>query len=117
MDPIRPLLPEAITHHGHRRSIGPIIQIGEQAPGRWPYSEHREIIAGDELAWLALCPFRGTRASHTKQWLGSGERRQLRKTFGAVAKVFVQVVGNQRKLFILTVPTLVAATRFSPETV
>src|SRR5579859_6803257 len=51
------LLPEAIAHHDDWRSVGLIIRIGKRAPGIRSYAEHGEIIARDELAWIALGSF------------------------------------------------------------
>src|SRR6266480_4667826 len=47
-------LPRAIAHYGDWRSIGLIIRIRERASDIRCYREHAEVIAGYELAWIAL---------------------------------------------------------------
>src|SRR5438874_3986446 len=49
-----PFLPQTIAHYGDWRSIGLIIAVRERASCIGCYAEHAEVIAGYELAWIAL---------------------------------------------------------------
>src|SRR5690349_5227812 len=60
-------LPQTIAHYGDWRSIGLIIRIRERATGIGSYAEHAEVIAGHELAWIALRCLRAARSPDAKQ--------------------------------------------------
>ena len=58
-------------------------------------AEHREGIAGDELARIAVGGLRAARASDTKEMLNRRKGGQLGKALGVVPQVFVQI-GTRR---------------------
>jgi hypothetical protein len=51
------------------------------------------------------------RAPHPKEYLTRLERGQLREAFGIVPEMLIQIVGDNRKLLILTVSIPHAAVR------
>ena len=63
-----PLAPQAIAHHRRWRGAGLIVLRRKRAAGICGDAEHCEVIAGNELAWIALRCLRAARALDAEKW-------------------------------------------------
>src|SRR5580700_4291331 len=107
-----------MAHHRGRRSAGLIVLRRKRASGVGLYAKHHEVIAGDKLAWKAFRRLRAARAPHSQEQTAAGlKRRQFRESFGVIAQVSIQVIGDNRKLVGLAVSAGETAAGFFAEPV
>ena len=112
-----PLLPDAVAHHRHRWRPRFVIRGGEEASRGGPDPKHREVVAGDELAPIALRNLRPTDTTDAELLLRRRKRRQVGKAGGVISEIRVEVGPDQRELFVLAVAGHVAAAAFPAKAV
>src|SRR5436309_13777578 len=85
-----PLLPQPIAHYYDGGSARSIVGRRKHTSGIRIYTEHDEVVAGDELAWIASGRFSTARASYAKQRRARLDRCQFGQAFGVAPDVLVQ---------------------------